>query len=130
MRKVALEVQDKDITDLEKLIEQQKKVNASKDYPRFLQLGGEFHVRISEIANFTCAWRILETPKSKIDRVRYLNLPDKASADMAIGQHQAIVDALATHSPEVAGTAMAEHLKGILKSLALIAANHPDLFAD
>jgi len=130
VRKVALNVQDKDIADLEKLIEQQKKVNASKDYPQFLQLGEEFHVRISEIADFTCAWRVLENPKSQIDRVRYLSLPSKARADMAISQHQAIVDALVTHSPDVAGTAMAKHLGGIINSLASIVASHPDLFAD
>ncbi len=130
VRKVACEVKDRDIADLEKLIEQQKEVNVSKDYPQFLQLGEEFHARISEIADFTYAWRVLENPKSQIDRVRYLNLPGKARADRAINQHQAIVDALATHSPDVAGTAMSKHLKGIMNSLALLAANHPDLFAD
>ncbi|VAW21196.1 Transcriptional regulator, GntR family [hydrothermal vent metagenome] len=130
VRKVAMNVTDQDITDLEKLIEQQKKINVSKDYPKFLQLGEAFHVRISRIADFSGAWRVLENSKSQIDRVRYLNLPTKAGADMTISQHQGIVDALATHSPDVAEKAMATHLSTNINSLASIAASHPDLFGD
>jgi len=130
VRKVALNVGDTDIADLEKLVEQQRTLDAAREYTRFLQLGKQFHVRISEIIDLSCAWRVLENPKSQIDRIRYLMLPDKTRTDNTVAQHQAIVDALATHSADLAAAAMARHLAGIINFLPAIAATHPDLFIE
>lgn len=128
VRRVAIKIQDKDIADLQKLVEEQKKVDAAHDYPHFLQLDEEFHVRIFKIIGFSRANHILENPKTQIDRVRYLSLPDEARANKVVGQHQSIVDALVTRSPDVAATAMALHLAEIINSLPSVVSSNPDLF--
>jgi DNA-binding GntR family transcriptional regulator len=76
------------------------------------------------------AWRVLENLKAQMDRVRHLSMPDATSIDVLIGQHAAIVDAIARHAPDAAEAAMRTHLSEILLSLPRLAQAHPDLFSD
>lgn len=127
-RRVAIAITDADIADLQDIIEQQTKVGTAKDYAKFLALDEKFHVRISQVVDCTYAWRVLENLKAQIDRVRFLTLPDKPTADKVLVQHQAIVDAFSTRSPDVAEAAMRQHMREIIDTLPSIVKANPSLF--
>ncbi len=127
-RRVAVAITDSDIADLQLLIEEQSAVGAARDYSQFLALDEKFHVRISEVVDCAYAWRMLENLKAQIDRVRFLTLPDRPTAQKVIHQHQAIVDAFSTRSPDLAEAAMRQHMKEIINSLPSIVLAHPSLF--
>ena len=56
--------------------------------------------------------------------------PDATPIDVLIGQHAAIIDAIARHAPDEAEAATRTHLSEILLSLPRLAQAHPELFAD
>jgi DNA-binding GntR family transcriptional regulator len=65
-----------------------------------------------------------------MDRVRHLSMPDATPIDVLVGQHAAIIDAVARHAPDEAEAAMRTHLSEILLSLPRLAQAHPELFTD
>lgn len=127
-RRAAVAISDADIADLQALIAEQSAVGAAEEYSQFLALDEKFHVRISEVVDCAYAWRMLENLKAQIDRVRFLTLPDRPTTEKVISQHQAIVDAFSTRSPDLAEVSMRQHMKEIITTLPSMVLAHPSLF--
>ncbi|HHY49041.1 MAG TPA: GntR family transcriptional regulator [Alphaproteobacteria bacterium] len=130
VRKAALEASAGKLADLGRILEEQRQANAAGDHVRFLRLDEAFHQALAHSADCDYAWRVLEHLKAQMDRVRYLSMPNATPIETLIGQHAAVVDALARHSPDEAEAAMRAHLGEIMMSLPRIAQAHPDLFSD
>ena len=130
VRKAALEASANKLVDLHRILEEQRLANAEGDHVRFLRLDEAFHQALAHAADVDHAWRVLENLKAQMDRVRYLSMPDATPIETLIGQHAAVLDALARHSPDDAEAAMRAHLSEIMMSLPRIAQSHPELFTD
>jgi DNA-binding GntR family transcriptional regulator len=129
-RKLALEITDNEVSVLGEMVDELADARRHDDVPGFLRMDEEFHVKIAEFADCAYAWRVLENLKVQIDRVRYLTHEDKATAGKVIAQHRAIVEALATRSPDLAEAAMRQHMSEIINSMPAMVAAHPELFVD
>lgn len=103
---------------------------ARGDAVKFLHRDEEFHQLIARGAGYDSAWKLLETLKAQMDRVRYLSFSEATPTDTLIFQHCAIVNAIESGDPDRAEAAMRLHLGEILKSLPRIVAAQPDLFID
>lgn len=93
----------------------------------FIPLDDAFHRTLAEAAGKANAWRVIESTKSQMDRVRQLStvqFPIKRLID----QHTAIVAAIAAHDPTAAEAAMRDHLRAILSDLPLIRQSLPEYF--
>lgn len=130
VRKAALEASAGKLAELRRNLEEQHAVSGSGDHARFLRLDEAFHQALAHAADCDYAWRVLENLKAQMDRVRYLSMPNATPVETLVGQHGAIVDALARHSADEAAGAMRAHLGEILFSLPRIAQAHPELFTD
>ncbi len=130
VRKAAHEASTGRIAELRELIEAQRAAERSGDHVEFLRLDESFHQCLAHSVGTDYAWRVLENLKAQMDRVRYLSMPDATPIDVLIGQHAAIVDAIARHAADEAEAAMHAHLAEILMSLPRLAQAHPDLFTD
>lgn len=130
VRKVAAERGAEIAAALRPTILRQEAARASGDAAEFLQHDEEFHQIIARGAGCERSWKLLETLKAQMDRVRYLSFPDATPMDTLIGQHHAVADAVETAAPDRAEAAMRVHLGEILKSLPRIAAAHPELFLE
>ena len=130
VRKAALEASRSKIVELERILAEQRDASEKGDHVAFLRLDEAFHQAVAHSADCDHAWRVLESLKAQMDRVRYLSMPNATPIDTLIGQHAAIVDALSRHSPDDAEAAMRAHLSEILTSLPRLAQAHPDLFSD
>ena len=129
-RKAALEASSSKVAELKRILDEQRAASAAGDHVQFLKLDEAFHQTLAATADCEYAWRVLENLKAQMDRVRYLSMPNETPIETLIGQHAAIVDAVARHSPEDAEAAMRAHLGEIMMSLPRIAQAHPDLFTD
>lgn len=127
-RKAALEATPDAIAGLEEIIERQWSASRAGDHVRFLRLDEAFHQAIAHSVDCDYAWRVLENLKAQMDRVRYLSMPDATPVGTLIGQHAAIVEAVARRAPDEAEQAMRTHLSEILMALPRLAKAYPELF--
>ncbi len=130
VRKAALEASPKRLEEFRALIEAQREAERRGDHMEFLRLDEAFHQALAHSVDTDYAWRVLENLKAQMDRVRHLSMPDATPIDVLIGQHAAIIDAIARHAPDEAEAATRTHLSEILLSLPRLAQAHPELFAD
>ena len=93
----------------------------------FMQLDELFHRTLAEAAGRGGAWAHLQPIKMHMDRVRHLTAAE-FPRDRLVGQHRAIVAAVAARDPDAAEASMRAHLRGVLDDLPRIAAAQPDHF--
>lgn len=129
-RKAAVETRPEHIAALCHIVDAQRQMSAVGNHAGFLRLDEAFHEALAHAADCDHAWRVLESLKAQMDRVRFLSMPDATPIETLIAQHTAIVDAIERRSAEGAEGAMRAHLGEILTSLPRLAAEHPELFAD
>lgn len=114
------------IKELKALLTAQRKL--VKEPPaQFMKLDDQFHRTLSEAAGRPYAWRVIEDVKTQMDRVRFLSF-NHFHIKRLIRQHSDIVTAIANGRPVDAVEHMRQHLRGILESINLIAAEFPDFF--
>lgn len=130
VRKAALQASPESIAQLRDVIEQQRVAAAKGDHSGFLRLDEGYHQAIAGSVGCDDAWRVLDSLKAQMDRVRYLSLPQATPLVVIIGQHAKIVDAIEAGSPADAEAAMHLHLREILTSLPKLADENRAFFAD
>ncbi|MGE0502846.1 MAG: GntR family transcriptional regulator [Rhizobiaceae bacterium] len=130
VRKAVAEVEPADLAAIEAAVEGQRTAAARGDNVAFLRLDDAFHQAIAGGADCEDAWRVLESLKAQMDRVRYLSLPNATPLDVIIDQHVRIVEALKIRDASGADAAMRGHLSEVLTSLPKLAAANPGLFTD
>jgi DNA-binding GntR family transcriptional regulator len=98
------------------------------DHERFLELDEAFHRSFCEAAGLPKSWRVIQSVKLQMDRVRYLSLPRAGHLDFILEQHKELFDAIAKREPDRAAEQMTAHLQEILRTVRKISAERPDLF--
>ena len=96
----------------------------------FLALDEEFHRTLALHAGRDYAWRVTESIKAQMDRVRFLAFDFATPKPRLVAEHTAIVEAIAAADPGLAAQRMQEHLREILASLPLIAERYPEHFIE
>lgn len=125
-REAALTAPTDLIDQLRRVIAQQTIAAQQNDCETFLRLDEEFHRIIILSSGNQHAWRVTESIKAQMDRLRYLGLDDSRSRSLLIEQHTRITDALEARNPVAAAAAVRTHLREIILSLPDIAARFPE----
>ena len=128
--KAAAEAPAGTLMALREAIARQEAARTAGDAVAFLRHDEAFHQTIARAAGCESAWKLLETLKAQMDRVRFLSIEEATPTDVLIAQHKAIADAIEAGDAGAAEAAMRQHLGEILRSLPRIAAAHPELFVD
>jgi DNA-binding GntR family transcriptional regulator len=113
---------------LKDLLEAQRTAARENDLDRFLELDEAFHHTFSESIDKQRCWRLIQTVKFQLDRVRYLSLPEPGNLALLIRQHAAIAQAVLAGDPAKAETVMRAHLREVLRYIEHKHAQDPDLF--
>jgi DNA-binding GntR family transcriptional regulator len=82
---------------------------------------------VKGVVGYGFAWTLIRESKAQMDRVRWLSLA--FGAPTALDDHRRIVAAIRARDPEAAVAAVRAHLDRILRILAQVRGNHPELFA-
>jgi GntR family transcriptional regulator, rspAB operon transcriptional repressor len=115
------------LADIKANLNQQEIAVANKDGDLFLDLDEAFHRRFCEAAGLSKSWRVIQTVKLQMDRVRYLSLPDPAHLKTLLLQHWDIVQAIENKEPDHARNAMAAHLQEVLRTAQRLSIQRADL---
>jgi DNA-binding GntR family transcriptional regulator len=113
---------------LRDLIALQKGAAEDEDFDRFLIHDEAFHRTLAMAVGCERAWRVIESEKGHMDRVRYLSLPKASPLFLLISQHEAIAEAIEKADLPAAEKALRTHLSEILGVLERFQKEMPHLF--
>jgi DNA-binding GntR family transcriptional regulator len=117
-------------------IEQQRTAAKNNDIEHFFQLDDDFHRIITIAARCEIAWTIIEEHKAQIDRIRHIKLQRAKARDplyrnlyaVNISEHEEILNAIVAQDTARAEALMRHHTTKILSALAILKADHGELF--
>jgi DNA-binding GntR family transcriptional regulator len=117
-----------DHVSLEDNLRSQERAHEAGDYDAFAALDDQFHQTLCDLSGHTMVWSVSQRAKSHLNRVRRLSLPRPHYLAEMIGEHRAIVVALADHDADGAERALRHHLRMVLRELPQIRAEKPEYF--
>jgi GntR family transcriptional regulator, rspAB operon transcriptional repressor len=112
--------------ELGELLARQRQVASPQTYDLFDALDKDFHRKIYERANILNLWTTVRRQSVHLDRLRRLNLPMPGKMQTVLEDHQQIISAIQSGSPEAAEIALRKHLSGTLSIIDLISDQFPD----
>jgi DNA-binding GntR family transcriptional regulator len=98
---------------LDASLREQTDAAAAGDHDRFYDLDEAFHAMIAEFAASERVWRIVNSAKAHLDRVRRLSIPIPRHHDVVIAEHGRIARAVASGDADAAAAAMRIHLERV-----------------
>lgn len=98
------------------------------DHDAFMDLDEAFHRLLSESVSLPRAWRVIQSVKGQLDRVRFVSLPERGHGNLIRRQHAAILRAVKAGDADRAGREMQGHLDEIGESVEKLLAEHAEFF--
>lgn len=129
VRKAAEEPSPKLVDEMATLLTRQQRAAKGADPEDFMRLDEMFHSAISEGVAMPRAWRLIQSVKGQMDRVRFLSLPNKSHLLLLTEQHAEIFHAIEAGDPDRAEAAMRHHLKEVLQTIHALTDEMPSIFA-
>lgn len=125
-------ISDELVSELQQVLEEQRRFAERSDYPAFHSVDDVLHRRMAEIAGLPKIWEVVQAAKMHLDRLRRLSLPVPSQMSRLIDEHQAIVDALAARNANAAEQALRLHLdpSRLAEMLKRLGKQHPGYFED
>ncbi|NTE88107.1 GntR family transcriptional regulator [Agrobacterium rubi] len=115
------------LSELDANLVRQERAVSLEDHDLFLDLDEAFHRSFCEEAGLSKSWRVIQSVKLQMDRVRYLSLPDPDHLNTLLAQHRAIFDAVGKGLAVGAGAAMSTHLQEVLRTAKRLSLQRADL---
>jgi DNA-binding GntR family transcriptional regulator len=112
------------------VLQRQRALHRAGDHEEFFVADERMHALIMEIAGHANAWRQVENAKAQMDRVRFLSMRNVRKRPSVIAEHTLIVDRLTQRDRAGAVAAMRGHLRGLFRSVEILAASEPSYFVD
>lgn len=109
-------------------IERQREVAEAGDEAAFHEADEEFHAAIAASGGHGGIWDLIHQVKVHIDRCRRLTLPQEGRMQMAMKEHEAILDAIEQENPQKATKCIEKHLDRFLVDIPQFCKQHPDYF--
>jgi GntR family transcriptional regulator, rspAB operon transcriptional repressor len=119
---------DSRIAALRRLIDAQIELERRGDRERFHAADDAFHAAIADAAGHPVIWQLIEQVKVQVDRFRRLTLPVPGRMGRVVGEHAAVVAAMAAGNADQAVAAMVAHLDGLNSSIEDVRDINPDYF--
>jgi DNA-binding GntR family transcriptional regulator len=117
IREIASGIDRRGLSDLRRLVDQQDAAHEDGDTARFYDLDEDLHARFCHLAGRPRVWRVIQDNKLHMDRVRQLSLPIAEQIPRLIGQHRAILAALAMGDQDGAEAALRTHLREVFATI-------------
>ena len=115
---------------LQRTLDQQRAHRRAGDREAFFQADEAMHALLMAIAGHAAVWPIVENAKGQMDRVRHLSIRSELKLNSVIAEHHAIVDRVTHRDRDGALAAMRAHLRGLFRSVEILAAEHRPYFAE
>jgi len=116
-RYAALNATRAQVTELRRILKEMKSLVVASDLLGASDLNARLHARILEIAGHQTVSRLVGMLNSQIVRFQYRTILLPGRADQSLGEHRAIVDAVAKRDPDAAERAMRDHIAHVVEAL-------------
>lgn len=127
VQEVARQHQPELIESLHQLLLRQRAVEPGDNHG-FLLLDDALHRAIALCAGREFAWRVIDSAKAQMDRVRFLSYDLASPVSELIDDHARIIDAIETRNAAEAARITEAHVRQVLETLPLLARHYPDYF--
>jgi GntR family transcriptional regulator, rspAB operon transcriptional repressor len=129
--RVAAELVDEEsMAQLEENLRAQERATDRIDIDSWQLLDDTYHRQICDLSGHPAVWPVNERAKSHLNRLRRLSLTMPEYLPSMIEDHRAVADAVGRHDPDVAESALREHLRAVLREVPRIREQHPDYFEE
>jgi DNA-binding GntR family transcriptional regulator len=115
--KAAQHVTDAEAAGLQRLGERMASAVAAADPPAYSQLNHELHRRVREISGQHVAVGLLERLNAQLVRYQFQIALRPGRAERSLGEHLAIINAVAGRRPADAEAATCRHLESVIAAL-------------
>ncbi len=92
------------------------------------RLDQEFHRLIAGVGHSAKVWRVIDSAKLQLDRVRVLTYDLPQYLEQIVQQHRDLFEAIAAHHPDQAVQALQDHLNDVLRHIETLQQQHPEYF--
>jgi DNA-binding GntR family transcriptional regulator len=127
---VACMREQRTVSVLRALIDDQKRAHAVHDVDRFFEFDEALHQEIFVQSGYAGVWNAVQPMKLQIDRIRRISLPDPDTVRDLIAEHTAIVDNLEAGNVEAGTKHVRLHARRVRDYAPKLREAHPDLFTD
>ena len=127
VQEVARQHQPELIESLHQLLLRQRAVEPGDNHG-FLLLDDALHRAVALCAGREFAWRVIDSAKAQMDRVRFLSYDLASPVSELIDDHARIIDAIETRNAAEAARITEAHVRQVLETLPLLARHYPDYF--
>ena len=110
-------------------IHQQHRMWSDNDFTEFYVLDEAFHAMICAFGASAHVWKIINSAKAQLDRVRWMSYPLVSHLDTVLKEHMSIVDGLKQRDPEAAAAAMKVHIDRVFTMIRRLITERRDYFA-
>lgn len=128
--KVAAERDDRDVSEMRRLIDEQREYQHDRNVPGFFRTDELMHEQLFVLSGNTSVWGSLRAMKVQLDRVRRLSLPEADRIAELITEHEHIVDALEAGDVARGEYWLKLHIGRVRRDGPLLREAHPQLFTD
>ena len=115
-------------TTFEPILDRQERAIRAGDFAEFFASDEDLHRMVFELAGHGASWRLVQSAKSHLDRVRQLERPSESSLREMLRQHRAIAAGIRSGDVAASVEAVREHAAVILAVTPKVQAQHPELF--
>ena len=117
-------------TKTRRLVEKYKQALEWDDFDELFDLDEQFHRSIAEFRFRDRLWKMTNSAKAHMDRVRRLSLPYRDRRLAIAEEHTAVLDAIITREEAQAVEAMRRHLNTVFRDLERVRTEHGEYFVD
>jgi DNA-binding GntR family transcriptional regulator len=117
-------------TKTRRLVEKYKQALEWDDFDELFDLDEQFHRSIAEFRFRDRLWKMTNSAKAHMDRVRRLSLPYRDRRLAIAAEHTAVLDAIITREEAQAVEAMRRHLNTVFRDLERVRTEHGEYFVD
>jgi GntR family transcriptional regulator, rspAB operon transcriptional repressor len=127
-RQAAQELDPRLLAALTLNIDQQRVACDQGELERFHALDESLHRTIFIMTRHPVAWRVTKVARGQLDRVRRLSIPDPFWLNLALKQHEQIVESLRAADVDRVERAVREHARAILAIIPDLSGRFPQYF--
>lgn len=127
VRRLANDCRPEILAELKSNLAQQEMAVARRDLDAFLELDEAFHKTFCDGAGLPRSWRVIQTVKLQMDRVRYFSLPEPGHLNSLLTQHRGILDAIEAGDAAGSEASLTTHLQEVLRTVRRLSEQRADL---
>lgn len=112
------------------LLYQKTRIDEDNKAEDFIKLDDKFHELICEFSDCEMTWKVIQSFKGQLDRIRYLSMGHESPLDSLIEEHEVIITAIENGDFEKARDLLKTHLNEIMMTHVSIKEKYASWFED